>query len=87
MNVGFRITSRVQIGDANKLLFALTSNGKKSIIAFFYSFDLFKSLLIISISYNGFQHGGSKNLETIVNINPKSMQIIIFSDMSPDATV
>ena len=80
LNVGFRITSRVQIGDASKLLFALTSDSREGIIAFLYLFDLFEGPLIIPISCNGFQHGGGKSLGTIVNINPESMRITVFSD-------
>lgn len=73
MNVGFRITDRINIKDANKLLFILTSDSKKGMIAFLYLFDLFEGLFIILISCDGFQYGGGKSLKTIVNINPESM--------------
>ena len=53
LNVGFRITSRVQTGDASKLLFALTSNCREGMIAFLYPFDLFEGPLIIPISCDG----------------------------------
>ena len=85
--IGFRITNRVNIRDANKLLFILTSKCRESMIAFLYLFYLFECLLVISISCNSFQHGSGKNLEIIVNVNPESMRITIFSDTSPGAVV
>lgn len=85
--IRLRITSRVNIEGANKLLFALTSNYRKSIIAFFYLFDLFDNSLIIQMNCNGFQYGSGKKLKTTVNIDPKSMRITVFSDTFPDATV
>ena len=87
MNIGFKITNKVNIRDINKLLFALTNNYRESIIAFLYIFDMFECLLIISISYNSFFYSVSKSLGTMVNVNPKSMQIIIFSDMFLSAVV
>ena len=87
MKVGFRITDRVNIRDANKLLFALTSDSREGMIAFLYPFDLFEGPLIIPISCDGFQHGGGKSLGTIVNVDPESMRITIFSDTSPGAVV
>lgn len=56
-------------------------------IAFFYLFNLFKSLLIIPISCNSFKYDGDKNLEIIVNIDPESMQVTVFFDISPDIAV
>ena len=87
LNIGFRITSRVQIRDASKLLFALTSDCREGMIAFFYQFDLFEGPLIIPISCNGFQHGGGKSLGIIVNVNPESMRIAIFSNTSSGAAI
>lgn len=86
-NIGFRIIDRVNIRGTNKLLFALTSDYREDIIAFLYSFDLFEYPLIIPISCNGLQHGGSKSLGTIVYVNPESMQITIFSDVFPGAVI
>ena len=87
LNIGFRIISRVQIRDASKLQFALTNDYKEGIIAFLYTFDLFKGLLIIPISCNGFQHGNGKSLRTIVNVNPKSKRIAVFSNTSLSAAI
>lgn len=87
MNIGFRITSRIQTKDVSKLVFALTSDCKEGMIAFFYPFDLFKGPLIIPISCHGFQHCGGKILKTIVNANPESMRIIVFWDTSSGAAI
>lgn len=87
LNVGFKITRRVKMGDASKLLFALTSNCRKDMIVFPYPFNLFESPLIISLSCIYFQHGSDKNLRTSIIINPKFLQITIFSDMFPAAVV
>lgn len=65
----------------------LTNDYKKGIIALFYLVDLFKDLLVIPISYNGFEHSDGKSLQTIVNINLESMRIIIFLDTSPGAVI
>lgn len=54
LNIGFRITGRVQIGNASKLLFALTSDCREGMIAFLYPFDLFEGPLIVPISCNSF---------------------------------
>ena len=87
LNVGFRITSRVQTRDASKLLFALTNDCREGMIAFLYPFDLFEGPLIMPISCNSFWHGGSKSLETIVNVDPESMRITVFSDTFPGIAV
>lgn len=54
LNVGFKITSRVQTWDANKLLFAMPSDCKEEMITFPYLFDLFVSPFIILIGCNRF---------------------------------
>lgn len=87
LNVYFKITSKVQLGDASKLLFVLISDCREGIIAFFYLFDLFKSPLIIPISYNSFKYDSNKSFETIVNVNPESIQITVFSDISSNTIV
>lgn len=73
LNISFKFTNRINIRGANKLLFALTSNYREGIIAFFYPFDLFDYLLIILICYNNFQYGGYKCLRTIINVDLESM--------------
>ena len=50
----FRITNRVYIRGASKLLFILISDYKEGIIVFVYSFNLFKYLFIILMSCNDF---------------------------------
>ena len=87
LNVCFKITNRVNIRYTSKLLLALTSDCKENMIAFFYPFDLFKSLLIIQISCNSFQDDGGKGFVTIVNVNPESMQITIFSNIFSGAII
>ena len=87
MNVGFRITNKFNIRNASKLLFTLMSDSRESIIAFLYSFDLFEYLFIKLISYNSFQNDDNKSLEIIVNVDPKSMQITIFSNKSPNTVI
>lgn len=78
LNIGFRITDRVNIRGASKLLFALTSNCKEEMVAFFYPLDLFKSPLVISSSCNDFQHGsGTNSTGTNLFINLISMQIVV----------
>lgn len=68
-------------------MLALTNNYRESIIAFFYLFDLFNSLLIIQMSCNGFPYGSGKKLKTTINIDLKSIRITISSDTFPDAIV
>lgn len=87
LNVGFEITSRVQIRDAGKLLFVLTSDCRECTIAFFYLLDLFESLFIIPISCNGFQHCNCKSFRTIVNINLQSMWITVFLNTFPNVAI
>ena len=87
LNVGFKITSRVQIKNTNKLLFTLTNDCKKGIIAFLDLFDLFEDPLIIPISCDNFQHGGGKSLKTIINVDPESLQIAVFSNTSAGGAI
>lgn len=69
LNTGFKITGSIQIKNASKLLFALTSDYRKAILAFLYFFNLFKSPLIILINRNNFQRNDNKGFKTIININ------------------
>lgn len=78
----FRITNRVNIRIASKFLFVLTIHYKESKIAFFDLFNLFNCLLIILINCNSFEHDDVKSLGIIINIDLKSMQIIIFLNTS-----
>lgn len=78
LNGGFRITDTVNIRGANKLLFALSSDYKESMILFLYLFDLFECSLIIPISCDSFQHiGDTSPAETKVMINSESMRIAV----------
>lgn len=71
--------------DTNKVLFTLTNNCRESTVLFFYLFNLFKSLFIISVRSNSFQHGNNKKIGTIVNVNPEFMQITRFLNTSLNA--
>lgn len=51
-HIKFRITGGIDKKNTNKLFFMLTSNYKKSIIAFFYLFDFFEDPVIFLNGYN-----------------------------------
>lgn len=65
----------------------LTLDCRENMIAFLYSFDLFKGPLIIPVRCNDIKHISSKSIDIIVNIDLESMQIIVFSDTSSVAAV
>ena len=84
----FGITSKVTIGNASKLLFTLTSDYKKGIIAFFHPFDLFKGPLVILVGCNNVQHGSVEDfIEVEVKLNPKSMRIAVISESCQDGVI
>ena len=56
-------------------------------IEYFYLFHLFKSAFIISNNNNSFQNGSDTSFKSIIKINLEFMRIIVFLDMSLDATI
>lgn len=87
-HIEFKITSGVEIRDANKLLFILTSNCKEDIIAFLYPFDLLKGPFIIPLSCDDFQHSGVAGfIEIEIKVNQKSMQIVVISENSEGGVI
>lgn len=87
--IKFRITSGIEIGDANKLLFAFAGNCREdSMIGFLYPFDLLKGPFIILLSCDGFQYGGIVSFfEVKVKINLKSMRIAVISKNSQSSVI
>lgn len=74
--------------NANKLLFILISDYRKSTIAFFYLFDLFNSPYIISLICNNFQYGSDISLtSTNLIINLVSMEIAVIHYYPLDRTI
>lgn len=73
------ISYRVLIKNISKLFFALSKNYQRGLILFFYLFDLFEGLLLISISCNNFWYGSNKSFKIIDNIDLESIQILNFS--------
>ena len=74
MNINFRIIDKVNIRNTSKLLFVLISDNREGIVVFFYLFDWFKGLLIISYRNNYFSHNNNKNFtSTNLIINPISI--------------
>lgn len=65
----------------------MINNYEKRIIAFFYLFDLFGDIIIISISCDNIQYSGNKSLKTIINNNLKYIEIIIFLNMFLDIII
>lgn len=70
------------------LVFALTNDYKKGIIASLNLFDLFESLLIILISCNSLLYGCIVDfIKTEIMINPKSIWIAIISENSQSGVI